>query len=196
LFRSHYDQAFIPDEFQGEVVEQLADLCKRADREEHMSKCQGVLFNLKLRPEHALLALSYCMAGANLRTKDDSSSAFGLFPRIDNVPDQLSILAVAIAITILREWKRPLTPGFYSWVAFIDMRFPDVNTLPAEARDAVTAVFGEAYQRGATTYENPIERRKRLGAIAAPLAALSSVKMGQEILSMLPKRLRVPYRTG
>jgi hypothetical protein len=193
-FRGSYDGAIVSDAFSDVICSQFVELCRMASAANVMTQLNGALFNLRLPdPGHALHTWAACCATANLLPKQAGGMPHLFLPHANGVPEELRVVAVVYAISLLEEWGRPLTPGFYDWVSFALQSF-DLSVIPESARPAVEAVFAKAYTSGKTTYENPIARRRRLQALGYGHAGTSAREIGAGLEAMMPKRFLAPYR--
>lgn len=198
-FRGTCDRAVIASEFSERVSILFAELCRRAAEPDHASKVAGALHNLRVPDAgHMFDCWASAMAVANVLPR--SRGTFHTFlPHVEGIPDELRLIGVALAImTIEDEWGRELTQGFYDWVPFATVQC-NLDAIPPEALKAVAPVFARAYQRGRTTYENPISYHRRASgrggaALLGPLPTAGTLRDG--MLNMLPKRLFTPYRTS
>lgn len=161
-FRTKMDIAFIPDDFEIAVVRlfiRLSNSCSEKDVE-HLN---GLMFNLKLKNQfNIFITMVYFYVAHNSISKssDDSPSYSSI--RLVSYPEELVILALAVAFDISTKHNIPVSDYYRGPISIITDRSINVNALPANVKGYIEGQFESAWKQKHTTYENPIKRQLRL----------------------------------
>lgn len=190
-FRNVFDGRFVQEANEEKVAEYFKIICQRLDSNEHLLNLSGALFNLHLRDIKYKIE---CLASAfavSIHSKEDNHRMRNYHPTIKEFDEKLNIVAVALAIEFLREWGKPINPNFYHFVSYISLHFPTRDELPPQILKYVEEQFSFAYQRGKTTYENPLDYADRTKSF------FGNKNVGKNIydsmIEMMPKKFKKPY---
>jgi len=187
VFRAVMDGALVPDVYHHRASDCFVQLCKQVTSRNEAQDLGGGLFNLHIGPAYAVLA-----QGALIATSNDFPPMgmldVGMMVTSQVVPDEFLAVSSAYAIALLEEWKRPLRPGLFSQIAWLQPRFKQLSDLPPKVGEFVQAQFASAFQPGKTTMSNPLGRR---------VPVLGGARGYRDILSLMmnsvPKRMPTPY---
>lgn len=143
FYRGKFDQTYVPEYLRDRVTGAfiaLADRTEAAD-DARFGELQGALFNFNLPPAMALEATGAVMAAVNRRAQT---------PGYDHhcnilcpvLPDGYMSVAVAVAVSMLRDRGEQITDGFRRAAR---LWLNDVEKLDESARQAVEAAIHEAW---------------------------------------------------
>ena len=194
-FRGICDRAIIAPEFSDRVCRKYCELCRLAEAESATTSLAGALTNLFLPdPPDRFEAWAACITAANLLPRTKLGTHMFL-PRVEGIPEDLRVAAIAYAMDMLESWNRTLTPGFFDWVAFA-LVSADLDSLPSEIVAKTQPIFQRAYGLGITTQEDPFARHRRLKQAGHSVEkSASAVQIRNSLIGMMPKRFFTPYRT-
>lgn len=196
VFRERYDGAQIPEAFQDEVVAQFESLCARATSQEQIRTLSGAIHNLNLSVGHALQVMVAGMCTMNMMGE------FGMFDvlpdfRPTNVVPEATLIAFTLTLQLLRERDAVLSKGFYDWVARNDDRWlASYDDIPMEFKTQLELLFNDFYRSGKTTYENPLQRYRKLkdDPLFAQFLPRSAESLASDFMNLVPKRYAPPFR--
>jgi hypothetical protein len=196
IFRSIYDAARIPEALQSSAASQFIRLCRNTRGPAAFGEVKAAFHNLHLgSADHALELTSAAMAVANELQTGDSIGTFLSAPASVHSPidREYSLVTVVMALRYLADWNRTVSKAMYRAIAYWDPRLPpgfDPTWGPA-----FREVLDQVYRRGATTYENPLDRAERLKDHPKTFRVPSIRELNQDMLKLFAQRMKRPPMT-
>lgn len=142
-FRGLLDDARVPKNLLDFHIEIFRKLTERADpkSEDEMNEFKGVLFNFRVPPSHAALALTYVMVACNQRPSAHGFDDFVVLT-CPALPDGARPIAAAMAVALLRQRGEVITDNFRRLARSWFEGYEDVH---ASILDNVKLMISEAW---------------------------------------------------
>lgn len=187
-FRAVFDRSLIPKDFESKVVNIFRKLSKKCSNMEESELLNGAAFNLCIsKPINNFKILVSMMVTANVR---NSTNIFdSLHISVKEIPDEIYILAVPVAIEILADWNREITDIFRSHVTSWIDRSIDYKELNEDYQKYLKEWIDFAWNDH-TIYENPLKRQQRLKSLNL---TPKSKRMSKRMMNLIPKKYGKPY---
>ncbi|SHK59416.1 SIR2 family NAD-dependent protein deacylase [Alicyclobacillus tolerans] len=190
-FRATMDTAVIPSQFEARVVNALLTLAQKCSSDEESDQFIPVTLHLYLNePQNRLIAQASVMAVANVRQARKGLHLDTFLPQTRDFPREANIIAGAYAIELLQSWGRTITDVFRSHLTHWIDSSASIDSLPPSLQSWITERIDAAWNVP-TTYENPIQRQRKLAQMGLQFVK-NSVR--RDIFESIPKTFFKPYQ--